>query len=170
MKSSLALILTLVLAILATPAAALVKIGTPLPALSLPDTTGKAHQLSQLVKDKVAVLVYWSVSCPHCRREMPKLLELNRQMAGNPLVMVMVNSDGPAMNQAVAKYAEIYQLPRPVLLDQGPKDTVPFAEAFDLVVTPTVLVLDKTGKLIQAQEQSIDMAKLMRAIEQGFSR
>jgi peroxiredoxin len=170
MKSTLALFLTLVLAALATPCPALVKTGTPLPRLSLPDTAGRNHQLARLVKGKVAVIVYWSVSCPHCRREMPKFLELNRQMAGNPMVMIMVNSDGPAMAPAVAKYAEIYQLPRPVLLDQGPKDRMPFAEAFDVVVTPTVLVLDKKGKLLQAQEQPIDMTKLIQAIEQAFNR
>ncbi len=170
MKTTLALVLALALALSAAPSAALVEIGTPLPRLSLPDTAGRSHQLAGLVKGKVAVMVYWSVSCPHCRREMPKLLELNRQMAGNPMVMIMVNSDGPAMARAVAKYAEIYRLPRPVLLDQGPKDSVPFAEAYDLVVTPTVLVLDKEGKLVQAQEQKIDMHQLIGAIERGFSR
>ena len=170
MKSTLALFLTLVLAALATPSPALVKTGTPLPRLSLPDTAGRTHQLAQLVKGKVAVIVYWSVSCPHCRREMPGLLELNRQMAGNPLVMIMVNGDGPAMTRAVAKYAQIYQLPRPVLLDQGPRDRMPFAETLDVVVTPTVLVLDKKGRVIQAQEQSIDMHKLTEAIEQAFNR
>lgn len=162
-------VLGLILLLAASPALALEKTGTTLPPdLSLPDGSGGKLNLAELCRDKTTVLVFWSVSCPHCRREMPGLLEINRKLTGNPFIMLMINTDGPAMSRAALGYARKYKLPAPLLLDQGPEDSAPLSEAFDVIATPTVLVLDKSGKLVHAQEVKVDMKKLMRAVEAAF--
>ncbi len=162
------LVLVLCLVISASPAWALVAPGMRMPALSLPDTTGATHDLGRLTRGKVTVLVYWSVSCPICRKEIPSLLALNRRLAGNPFVMLFVNGDGPAMAAAAAGYARRYNLPGPILLDQGPGDRMPVSDTFDIVGTPTVLVFDRKGKLVHAQEVHVDQDKLKRAVEGSF--
>lgn len=149
-------------------AQALVAPGLVMPAMSLPDTKGGQHDLAQMVKGKVALMVYWSVSCPHCREEMPHLMALAKRFAGNPFVLVLVNTDGLAMSPAVEAYAAEQRLPGPLLMDAGPKDTLPFAELFDIVATPGVLVLDRSGKLTLSQELRVDMDKVGKAIEAGF--
>ncbi|KIX15693.1 TlpA family protein disulfide reductase [Dethiosulfatarculus sandiegensis] len=149
-------------------AQALVKEGKALPEISLPDTEGQTHNLIELTKDKVSLIVYWSVSCPHCRVEMPKMLNLAKQLTGNPFTLIMVNADGPEMKGAALKMAEFYGIPQPLLLDNGPRDTMPLADAFDLVATPSILVLDRRGKMIHAQEVEADMDKLKEAIIQAF--
>jgi len=166
--SCLALSLTLLLTFSFAPALAVVKPGALLPALSLPDAAGQGHDLAGLTRGKVSLLVYWSISCQHCREEMPHLLDLAKKLAGNPFVLLLVNADGPAMAPAVQNYAQINRLPGPFLMDIGPKDSQPFADAFDCMATPTILVLDKTGKLIHAQEVKADMRKLTAAIESAF--
>jgi thiol-disulfide isomerase/thioredoxin len=149
-------------------AQALVAVGKALPEISLPDTEGRAHSLNELTKDKVSLIVYWSVSCPHCRVEMPKVLNLAKQLKGNPFTLIMVNADGPEMKSAALKMAEFYGIPEPVLLDNGPEDTMPLADAFDLVATPSILVLDRTGKMIHAQEVEADMEKIKKSVIQAF--
>ena len=152
----------------ASGAHALIKPGATLPPLKLPDAQGATVDLAALTKGKVAILVYWSVSCPHCRRDMPQLIELNQQMSGNPFVMLMINNDGPAMAQAAVNYAKQYQLPGPVIIDSGPGDSMPLGEAWDVVATPTVLVLDPKGKLVHAQEVQVDMNQIKNALDKAF--
>ncbi len=153
---------------LAAPAAALVQTGTDLPALTLPDLDGQPHELQELAKGKVAVLVYWSVSCPLCRQQMPDFMKLYKRLAGNPFVMVLINGDGPAMVPAARAYAQRYGMPAPVLLDAGPGDSMPFGQKLDVIATPTVLVYDPAGKLVFAQEVKVDLAELTRAVENAF--
>jgi len=152
----------------AAPAFALVGPGQPLAKITLPDTAGKEHRLADLVKDKVALIVYWSLTCTHCRVEMPKLLALGRSYQGNPFVLLTVNTDGKAMIPAVKTYAAQADLPRPWLMDLGPDDSLPLADAYDLIATPAVLVLDKDGKLVLAQELKPNMDEMKKAIRSAF--
>jgi thiol-disulfide isomerase/thioredoxin len=152
----------------APPALALEKPGKQLPNLTLPDAAGQPHDLQALTRDKVTMVVYWSVTCPHCQREMPSLLALAKRLEGNPFVMLLINTDGQAMSKVVQAYAAEHRLPGPLLMDLGPKDSLPFADAFDIVATPGVLVFDRAGKLVNAQELTVDMDKLQKAIEQSF--
>lgn len=168
-KAILSALLGCLLLLAASPLAqALTPLGLAMPAMSLPDTKGKQHDLAQMVKGKVALMVYWSVSCPHCRDEMPHLLVMAKRFAGNPFVLVLVNTDGLAMSPAVEAYAAEHRLPGPLLMDAGPKDTLPFAELFDIVATPGVLVLNSQGKLTLAQEMKVNLEQVGKAIEQGF--
>lgn len=152
----------------AAPAAALTKPGVMMPPLTLPDTQGQMVNLPELSKGKVTLLVYWSISCPHCREQMPKIQALAKRFQGNPFLFLLVNTDGQAMASAVGAYAAEHRLPGPHVLDVGPKDTLPLADFFDIVATPGVLVFDKTGKLVFAQELQIDMAQLSQAVESSF--
>lgn len=168
--ASAALILTLALAgaFLAAPAAALSKPGPMMPPLTLPDTQGQMVNLPELSKGKVTLLVYWSISCPHCREQLPKLQAMAKRFQGNPFLFLLVNTDGQAMSAAVTAYAAEHRLPGPLVLDAGPKDTLPLADFFDIVATPGVLVFDKTGKLVFAQELQVDMNLVSQAIESSF--
>ncbi len=153
---------------LAAPAMALVKTGTDLPALNLPDLDGQSRDLTALAKDKVSVLIFWSVSCPLCRKQMPEFMALYRRLRGNPFTMIMINCDGPAMRPAAKAYAEQYSMPGPVLLDAGPTDNMPLGEKLDVIATPTVLVYNAGGKLVHAQELKVDLAKLGEAVEKAL--
>ncbi|MCB2193538.1 MAG: TlpA family protein disulfide reductase [Deltaproteobacteria bacterium] len=162
-------VVSLILALcLATPAAALVGPGEPLADLTLPDTQGNKHRLADLVQDKAAVIVYWSVSCPHCRTEIPHMLSLAKELQGNPMVMLFVNTDGKAMTPAVKAYAQREGLPKPWLMDLGPGDSLPLADAYDLIATPAVLVLDKKGTLLLAQELKPDMKMIKQALRNAL--
>lgn len=168
MKKALALSLTLALISAAPAALALVGPGQAMPQISLPDTQGKLYSLNQLSKDKVALIVYWSVSCPHCRAEIPGILSLARRLEGNPLVVLFVNTDGKAMAPAVEAFAQQEGIPAPWLQDLGPDDAMPLADAYDLIATPAVLVINPQGVLVLAQELKPDLKQVKRAITDSF--
>jgi thiol-disulfide isomerase/thioredoxin len=168
MRYVLSTLLALALILAAAAAPALAPEGTRLPELALPDLGGQEHQLAELAEDKVAVFVYWSLTCPVCRQEMPHLATLAKRLEGNPFVMVTVNADGPAMRQAAARYVERFELPRPALLDHGPDDSMPFGQRLDVIATPTILVFDRSGKLVHSQELTADLEALRQAIGGAF--
>ncbi len=150
------------------PALALVKPGLALPPLALPDLDGSPKDLKALTKGKVALIVYWSVSCPHCQKEMPHLLALAKRLEGNPFTMILINTDGQAMAPVVRSYAAEHKLPGPLLMDVGPQDSVPFADAYDIIATPGILVLDREGRLVFIQELTVDFNALQQAIDKAF--
>ena len=138
------------------------------PEMSLPDIQGGQHSLRQMTQGKVAVLVYWSLSCPHCQREMPHMVQLAKRLAGNPFILLTINGDGQAMAPAVTAFAREQKIPQPVLLDEGPNDARPVAQHYDIVSTPTVMVFDRQGKLASAQELDVDWKKLEEDIAKSF--
>ena len=168
MKKALFCILALALLLAAPAAQALVKPGKALPTLSLPDVKGRSFSLAKLVKGKVALITYWSVSCAHCREEIPHIMQLVRALEGNQFVALFINTDGRAMTPAVEAYANQEGLPQPWLMDLGPKDSLPFADAYDIMATPGVLVLDRKGKLVLIQELKPDLKQVKKAVENSF--
>ena len=132
--------------VLSGPVAAMVGPGGDLPTLNLPDADGGRHDLNKSLKGNVSLIIYWSVSCPYCRKYTPGLLELARRYDGNPFKLILINCDGPAMAPAAKAYARKNGLPGPVILDSGPDDAEPLAEALDLDATPTVIVVNSQGQ------------------------
>ena len=158
----------LALLLFAAPAQALVQPGAQVPELSLPDTNQDNNSIAELAKGKVTLVVYWSLTCPHCHQYMPHFLFLNKRLAGNNFIMLFINSDGLSMAKAVAKYAEEHKMPGPWLIDEGENDSMPLAQLFDIYATPSVFLFDTNGKLIDAQESDIDLDLIMEKIQQSF--
>ena len=149
--------------VLSGPVAAMVGPGGDLPTLNLPDADGGRHDLNKSLKGNVSLIIYWSVSCPYCRKYTPGLLELARRYDGNPFKLILINCDGPAMAPAAKAYARKNGLPGPVILDSGPDDAEPLAEALDLDATPTVIVVNSQGKITALQELNIDIPAVEKA-------
>ncbi len=158
------LCILLLLGLTAASASALEPLGTALPKVDLPGMDDKIYSINELLKDKVGVLVWWSVTCPHCQRAMPGLINLDKSLKGNPYIMITLNTDSPEMLPASRAMVKDFGLPMPALLDLGKNDSLPMAEYYDVVVTPTVIVVDMSGKMIYAQESEDDLDKLKKVI------
>lgn len=168
LRLSFAAIIMLALMLPAGPAQALIKLGKAMPPMTLPDTGGNPHDLKAMIKGKVALVVYWSVSCPHCQKEMPQILALAKRLEGNPFTLILINTDGVAMAPVVEAYAAEHKLPGPLIMDVGPQDSVPFADAFDIIATPGLLVFDRGGLLTYASELAVDYQALQQALDKSF--
>lgn len=142
--------------------------GSSLPDISLPDIQGGQHSLRQLTLGKVTVVAYWSLSCPHCQQEMPRMVQLAKRLAGNPFILVTINGDGQAMAPAVKAYAREQKIPQPVLMDEGIDEALPFAQHYIIAATPTVMVFDRQGRLVSTQELGVDWKKLEEDIAKTF--
>jgi thiol-disulfide isomerase/thioredoxin len=89
------------------------------------------------------VVVFWSITCPYCRRHNPHVEKLHRAAAGKPLRVLGVARDrDPA---AVRQHALAQGYSFPITLDAQP-----LAEVLSLrKLTPLTVTTDRQGRLKQ---------------------
>lgn len=115
-------------------------IGTRIADFSLNDpVSGKAWSLAEQARDaKAVVVVFMGTECPVSNAYAPKLADLMKKYADQGVVFIGINSNEQDEAEAVARHAKSYQLPYPVLKDDGFK----LAEKFSVVRIPEAFVLD----------------------------
>lgn len=109
---------------------------------------------------KVALVSFWATTCSVCLHEMPQLIATHRQFAGPGFetLAVAMSYDPPAR---VVHFAQSRQLPFTVVIDN--LGTV--AKAFgDVQLTPTLVVVDKRGRIVRRWVGAPDFAELQALI------
>ena len=72
--------------------AKLFKIGSIVPNILLPDSSGKQIELNKIIADKLLIIFYASW-CPHCKELMPKLKELYNAQSQKQFEVLAVSLD-----------------------------------------------------------------------------
>jgi peroxiredoxin len=117
------------------------------------------------LRGKVVLVNFWATDCPICVKEMPRLVQTYQSYApkGLELIAVAMRYDPP---NYVLDYSEKNKLPFKVALD--PMGDL--AKAFDGVqLTPTTVVIDRRGKVVQRILGEPDFGKLEKLIEQKLA-
>lgn len=123
----------------------------------LKDLSGRKFVLSEN-RGKPVLIIFSTTWCPTCRSEIPLYRFFHNTYAGRGLVVINIDIQEPL--DKVSRFAERYQLPYRVLLD----DKGLVATAYQIVGVPTMVLLDQNGALISRQYQAIDglLEKLFR--------
>lgn len=94
-------------------------------------------------RDRAAVVVFWSITCPFCRRHNQHVERLHRAAAGRPLQVLGVARERDAA--AVRRYAAAQGYSFPITLD-----TQPLAEVLSTRrLIPLTVTVDRQGRLKQ---------------------
>lgn len=126
---------------------------------------GSSTTLAAL-RGEVVVVNFWATWCSPCRRELPRLDALHREMSGRGARVLAVSIDANADN--VRRYAKSGRLTMPVAVD-GPAG---LAKQLDLRNVPTTLVLDREGRIAWSTGRSDDaeldqLASVVRKLVAG---
>ena len=116
------------------------------------------------LRGKVGLVNFWATSFPGCIKEMPDLVKTWQKYHSRGLetIAVAMSYDPP---EYVRQFAEKNGLPFTVALDTDGAA----AQAFGNVrVTPTTLVIDKQGQIIQQYVGEPDFAKLHALVESAL--
>jgi len=118
-------------------------IGKECPDFTAPWITTKVEQRwSNLIDDqKVNVLIFWSVDCPHCRKSLPQLSDWLRE---NPDGLNVISAAKVTSEVGLIKtreFCDTYKLSFPTLIDQD----LDIATAFQVTSTPTVVIIGPDG-------------------------
>lgn len=92
---------------------------------------------------RAVVAVFWSITCPFCRRHNEHVEKLHRAAAGKPLAVLGISRDTDAA--AVARYVRERGYSFPITL----AEPVLFAQLGSRRVIPLTVVVDRSGRIQQ---------------------
>ncbi len=113
-------------------------------------------------RGKVVLVNFWATDCVTCIKEMPQLIATHEKYSarGFDTLAVSMRYNPPAY---VIAFAERRRLPFGVAID----NTGEIARRLgDVQVTPTSLLVDKRGRIVERYVGEPDFAALQRRIEQ----
>lgn len=118
-------------------------VGKQAPDFSAPSVTdGIVYRWSKLLDpNKLNVLVFWAIDCPHCRKSLP---EIGQYIRGNPPgvnVVTVARCDNDAMRTKTREFVSLNGLPMATLADINSS----VAEAYNVTGTPTAFVIRPSG-------------------------
>lgn len=136
-----------------------------LPSFTLIQLNSRPIQ-STAFQDRVTLVHFWSISCAICLQEMPQMIDLHHRFANDTFSFLgVVMSYDPPMN--VLDYQARFQLPFILGMDSDKS----VAKAFGNVqLTPTTLLYDREGKLIQSYVGAANFPELEKLITQALKK
>ncbi len=115
-------------------------VGKPAEDFTLSDLSGRKQRLSAL-KGKVVLLDFWATWCGPCRRELPTIVKLHKELAPKGLAVVAVNVGEPDVT--VDRFLKRNQITLPVWLDL----TAEVSSKYGASSIPTLVVIDRKGNV-----------------------
>lgn len=132
--------------------------GKPAPEFKLSTLDGRQLGPSDF-RGKVVVVDFWATWCAPCKIQHQILRSLHQDLAGREIQFLAVNlgEDEERVRQFVAKES----FPFPVLLD--PDETL--TAKLGIYALPTLLVIDREGKIAYLEPAIIDEERLRKVLE-----
>jgi peroxiredoxin len=125
------------------------------PEIAVNSITGEAIKLYQ-DKNNFTIINFWATDCPGCIKEMPGLTNIYNQLKGQGLQIIAVSMSYDPPNQ-VLNFTQKNKIPFPVVLDVDGHIARSFG---DIRLTPTSILIDKNGKIIDKVIGELDFNKL----------
>jgi peroxiredoxin len=125
------------------------------PEIAVNSITGEAIKLYQ-DKNNFTIINFWATDCPGCIKEMPGLTNVYNQLKGQGLQIIAVSMSYDPPNQ-VLNFTQKNKIPFPVVLDVDGQIARSFG---DIRLTPTSILIDKNGKIIDKVIGELDFNKL----------
>jgi len=135
----------------------------PAPDVRLTTIRGEAISLAEL-RGRVVLVEFWATTCAICLRKMPELARMHERMSprGLSTIAVAMPYDRPDF---VLDYASRHPLPFPIALDPMGR----IVQALGPVRgTPTLILIDRAGRIVERAEGEVDLAALERRVERAL--
>ena len=111
---------------------------------TLTDLNGVDVKLSSF-RGKVILLNFWATWCGPCKVEIPDLVELQTQYAGDLVVLGFLSLD--PVNEGTFEFVRDYKMNYPILDGNGREDV---EDAFGpMWGLPTSVIIDRSGKIVK---------------------
>lgn len=141
-------------------------IGETVPNLACPmeDDKSEWHSLDDM-NNRYRLLVFWSIECGHCTKEMPKLAEFynaNKEKYDLEIFGVHTEGDLKQMREFCQKYNINW------ITTNGLYANYDWREYFDIEKTPVIYLLDNKNKILAKNLSVEGLPQILDMIEKGL--
>lgn len=147
--------------------AELLPLGSPAPAFEAVDIDGKAFTLSDSLREKPVLLVFWSLFCGTCRDELP-ILEQEQSKYADKVQIVTVNLDEAPRAKTVKGFAKQQGFTFRMLLNKIDGKEFLIDQTYKVKATPALYLVKKDGTLAYGHYGAInpdELAEVMAKAE-----
>lgn len=139
--------------------AELLPLGSPAPAFEAVDIDGKAFTLSDSLKEKPVLLVFWSLFCGTCREELP-ILEQEQSKYADKVQIVTVNLDEAPRAKTVKGFAKQQGFTFRMLLNKIDGKEFLIDQTYKVKATPALYLVKKDGTIAYGHYGAINPEEL----------
>jgi peroxiredoxin len=145
--------------------------GAVAPEFSIKDTAGTTFNLSEQRGRKPVLLVFWSMFCEKCRFEMPIVQKIHARYKDAGLEVVAVTVDGEPLKKSIVGFAKQEGYTFRILIDElDSRESFKAADPFGVAGTPTLYLIDRTGKIVLARAGHVREEDLEKAVQAVLKR
>jgi thiol-disulfide isomerase/thioredoxin len=121
--------------------------GQKAPFMSLQDTTGTQTTTLYQIEADYTIVYIWDPDCGHCKKENPKMIELQEKFKDNSVVVYSVGY--PVENELWIEYLREHpEMGNLINVSDSPQKQDNFRYYYDTTSTPVIILLDKDKKII----------------------
>ena len=130
---------------------------------ALPDVEGKMHRLSDL-RGKVVILDFWATWCEPCRKAIPEIEKLHKDLGPKGDVVILgIDDETPAI---VRQFVNANGVTYPNWIDAKRE----IHDMFGVVGIPTTIVIDRNGSLVDRVPLPHTEDNIRAAIQKAYSK
>lgn len=116
--------------------------GSTAPEIALSDIHGYPFSLEQ-TKEKVKLLVFWSVNCPHCLLAIPEIKKLAERWSQVQIISFVLSTDRNKLEEIIAREQLSW-----IHLNDGLGWNSPVAQEYMVYGTPTLFLIDEQNYIL----------------------
>lgn len=143
----------------------MLEVGAAAPDFVIKDSDGAPFRLADEKGKKNVLLVFWSIFCEPCRAEMPAIQKLYDKYKERGLDVVSIALDGEPLKSSIVGFVKQEGYTFRVLIDElDAQEMFKVADPYGVAGTPTLYLLDKTGKVVLARAGRVKAEDLEKAV------
>ncbi len=141
-------------------------VGSVAPDFSIKDTEGVSYNYAEGKGKKSVLLVFWSIFCEPCRAEMPIVQKAHEKYKDAGLDVLAVALDGEPLKNSIIGFVKQEGYTFRVLIDElDVKEMFKVADPYGVAGTPTLYLVDKSGKVVLAKAGRLKEEEVETAIQ-----
>lgn len=125
----------------------------------------KIIKLSELKDYDNYIIVFWSTTCPHCLKEMPKFYDYIKDNKKTKVISIGIETE----ESQIAWKSETYYYPEFTHILGLGKWENPIARAYNVFSTPNYFILNTDKKIIAKPYELVDMKVFFKGLETAKS-
>ena len=138
-------------------------VGSPAPPFEVIDTEGQTFTLSEAIKEKPVLLVFWSIFCGTCRDELP-ILEQEKPKYEEKVQFITVNLDEAPRAKTVKGFAKQQGFTMRMLLNKIDGREFLVDQTYKIKATPALYLIKKDGTIAYGHYGALNPEELAEVI------